>query len=86
MRKTLNLQKRIIALRQLSALEFSHTLLSKMRGRKAKNMLNTLELGVALAILAQLSAGQSMVTSIYYHKINIEASSWSDIRAHTLTG
>ena len=49
-------------------------------------MFLTLELGVALAILAQISAGQSMVSSVYYQKISIEASSWSDIRAHTLKG
>ena len=49
-------------------------------------MFLALELGVALAILAQLSAGQSMVSSVYYQKISIEASSWSDIRAHTLKG
>ena len=49
-------------------------------------MFLALELGVALAILAQPSAGQSMVSSVYYQKISIEASSWGDIRAHTLKG
>ena len=49
-------------------------------------MFLALELGVALAILAQPSPGQSMVSSVYYQKISIEASSWRDIRAHTLKG
>ena len=49
-------------------------------------MFPALELGVALAILAQLSAGQSMLSSTLYRRITIEASTWSDIRAHTLTG
>ena len=44
------------------------------------------ELLVALAIVARLSGGQSIDLSIHYEKISVEASSWTDIRAHSLTG
>ena len=50
-------------------------------------MLPSWERGVALVILfGQLSDGQSIVSSIHYQRISVEAISWSDIRAHTLTG
>ena len=36
--------------------------------------------------LTLLSAGQSIVSNTYYQRIAVEANTWSDIRAHTLTG
>ena len=44
------------------------------------------ELVVVLAILGQQNDGQSIVSSIYYEKISVDSSSWTDIRAHTLPG
>ena len=41
---------------------------------------------VALVILGQQSAGQSVVSHIHYVKISVDSSSWIDSRAHTLPG
>ena len=50
-------------------------------------MLLASELGVSLAILIQISFGQSTVSSNYYQQISIEVSTWNDITApHTLAG
>ena len=50
-------------------------------------MLLASELGVSLAILIQITFGQSAVSSNYYQQISIEVSTWNDITApHTLAG
>ena len=50
-------------------------------------MLLASELGVSLAIIIQISVGQSTVSSNYFHQISIEVSTWNDITApHTLSG
>ena len=44
------------------------------------------EIAVALAILVQQCAGQSIVASTNYERISVESDSWTDITAHTLPG
>ena len=49
-------------------------------------MLLASEIGVTLAILAQLSEGQSIVSTVLYQQISVEANTWTDIAINTLTG
>ena len=44
------------------------------------------EVGLALVLLTQLSAGHSMVSSVNYQQISIEASTWIDHVVYTLNG
>ena len=44
------------------------------------------EVGLALVLLAQLSAGHSMVSNVNYQQISIEASTWIDLVVYTLNG
>ena len=49
-------------------------------------MLLASEIGVTLAILAQLSEGQSIVSTVLFQQISVEANTWTDIATYTLTG